>query len=72
MQKLLTIYLDNSAYSKGKILVGNYADKHALVEEHLQQYISEGWRISSVSGFGGSSELCVRGWMVVLMEKKEA
>ena len=72
MQKLLTIYLDNSAYGKGKMIVGNFADKHALVEEHLQQYLSEGWEISSVSGFGGSSDLAVRGWVVVVLEKKEA
>ena len=73
MQKLVTIYLDNSAYAKGKMIVGSFADKHALVEEHLQQYISEGWKISSVSGFGGGSEgLAVRGWVVVLLEKNEA
>jgi hypothetical protein len=48
---------------------GNFADKHAWVEEHLQQYLSEGWKISSVSGFGGSSELAVRGWVVVLLER---
>lgn len=35
MQKLLTIYLDNAAYGKGKMMVGNFADKHAMVEEHL-------------------------------------
>ena len=34
-QKLLTIYLDNSAYARGKTLVGSFGDKHGLVEEHL-------------------------------------
>jgi hypothetical protein len=73
MQKLVTIYLDNSAYAKGKMIVGSFADKHALVEEHLQQYISEGWKISSVSAFGGGSEgLAVRGWVIVVLEKSEA
>ncbi len=73
MQKLVTIYLDNAAYSRGKMIVGSYADKHGLVEEHLQQYLSEGWTVRSVSGFGGGSEgLSVRGWMAVLLEKNEA
>lgn len=70
MQKLVTIYLDNTAYGKGKVIVGSFADKHGFVEEHLQQDISEGWKISSVSGLGGGSDgLAVRGWIVVLLEK---
>jgi len=69
-QKLVTIYLDNSAYAKGKMLVGSFADKHGLVEEHLQSYLDDGWRITSVSGLGGSSEmLTVRGWFAVVLEK---
>ncbi|MFT5126565.1 MAG: hypothetical protein ACI8W8_000159 [Rhodothermales bacterium] len=71
MQKLVTIYLDNSAYLGGAT-VGNFADKHALVEEHLQQYLSEGWTIGSVSGLGGSHGLNARGWIIVLLEKNEA
>ena len=56
MQKLVTIYLDNSAYAADKFLVGSYADKHGVVEEHLQNFLVEGWSIKSVSGFGGNSE----------------
>ncbi len=71
MQKLVTIYLENSAYSKGKMIVTTYADKHGLVEEHLASYLADGWTIVSVSGFGGADEsLTVRGWVVVLLEKK--
>ncbi len=73
MQKLVTIYLDNSAYAKGKVLVGNFGDKHGLVEEHLQQYLADGWTIVSVSGIGGGSEsLAVRGWVIVTLKKDEA
>jgi hypothetical protein len=73
MQKLVTIYLDNMAYAKGKMLVGSFADKHALVEEHLQQHLSQGWTVRSISSFGGGSQsLAVRGWVVVLLEKGEA
>ena len=70
MQKLVTIYLDNSAYGKGKMLVTTYAEMHGLVEEHLQNYLAEGWSIKSLCGFGGNSDgLSVRGWVIVVLEK---
>lgn len=70
-QKLLTIYLDNSAYAVGKTLIGSYGDKHGLVEEHLGPVIAQGWRIKQVHGFGGNSDsLSVRGWIVVLLERE--
>jgi hypothetical protein len=69
-QKLVTIYLDNIAYAKGKTLVGSFADKQGLVEEHLAQYLRAGWQIKQIHGFGGNSDsLAVRGWIVVLLEK---
>jgi hypothetical protein len=70
MQKLVTIYLDNSAYAKGKMIVGSFADKHGLIEEHLQTYLNEGWRIGSICGFGGNSDsITARGWLAVVLEK---
>jgi hypothetical protein len=69
-QKFITIYLDNMAYGKGKMLVGSFADKHGLVEEHLESHLTDGWRIASVTGFGGSAEVvAVRGWFGVVLEK---
>jgi hypothetical protein len=69
-QKLVTIYLDNSAYAKGKMLVGSFADKHGLIEEHLAPLLAEGWRVATIHGFGGNSEgVTVRGWIVVLLER---
>jgi hypothetical protein len=69
-QKLLTIYLDNVAYAKGKTLVGSFADKHGLVEEHLTQFLRAGWQIKQIHGFGGNSDsLAVRGWVLVLLER---
>ena len=69
MQRLVTIYLDNTAY-KSELRTG-YAKHHKLIEEHLQQYLEDGWTISSVAGFGGNSNvLHVRGWVIVLLEKK--
>ena len=70
-QKLLTIYLDNFAYGKGKTLVGSFANKHGLIEEHLAEYLMSGWKVSKVEGFGGGSDgLAVRGWVVVLLERE--
>ena len=69
-QKLVTIYLDNSSYAGGKMLVGSFADKHGLVEEHLGPLLAEGWRVAMVNGFGGNSDaLAVRGWVVVVLER---
>jgi len=69
-QKLVTIYLENSAYGKGKTLFASFADKHGFVEEHLQSYLDDGWRIGSISGFGGNAEaIAARGWFAVVLEK---
>jgi hypothetical protein len=69
-EKLVTVYLDNSAYAQGKMLVGSFGDKHGLVEEHLGEYFQQGWRIKTLSGFGGNSDgLSVRGWMAVVLER---
>lgn len=70
MDKLVTIYLDNSGYKAGKLVVGSYGDLHGQVEEHLQTYLTDGWSIQSVAGFGGNSEgLTVRGWLAVVLRK---
>ena len=68
MQKLVTIYLDNTAYGSPKV-TGCYADKHAFVEEHLQEYLTKGWQVRSLFGLGGSSGLCCQGWVAVVLEK---
>ncbi len=70
LQKLVTIYLENLAYGKGKMLIGSLADKHGLVEEHLSEFLEQGWRVVSFQGFGGCAEsVAARGWITVLLEK---
>jgi hypothetical protein len=69
-QKLLSIYLDNVAYAKGKTFVGSFADKHGLIEEHLGPLLNEGWRVKELQALGGGSDaLAVRGWIVALLER---
>jgi hypothetical protein len=70
VQKLVTIYLDNSAYGKGKMIVTSFAELHGVVEEHLKEELGHGWTIKSLHGFGGNSDgLAVRGWIAVVLEK---
>jgi hypothetical protein len=70
MQKLVTIYLDNSAYKIQKPTFSAYGPMHARVEEHLQEYLKDGWTIQSVTGFGGNDQgINVRGWLAVVLSK---
>ena len=69
MQKLVTIYLDNTAYGKPSV-IGCYADKHAAVEEHLHEYLSDGWQVRSLFGLGGTSGLSAQGWLAVVLERE--
>jgi hypothetical protein len=69
-QKLVTVYLDNTSYAKGKMIVGTFGDKHGLIEEHLAAFLQEGWRVAKIEGIGGGSDsLAVRGWIAVLLER---
>ena len=68
MQKLVTVYLDNTAYGKPKV-IGCYAEKHGFVEEHLQEYLTEGWHVRSLFGPAGSSNDGRQGWVTVVLEK---
>jgi hypothetical protein len=70
MQKLVTIYLDNGVYGQGKMIVTSYADMHGLAEEHLANYLSDGWSIKMLTAFGGNSDgMAVRGWLAAVLEK---
>jgi hypothetical protein len=71
MEKLLTIYLDNSAYGKGKVLVSSFADKHGHVQEHLGEYLEQGWRVKHIAALGGAGDaIYARGWLAVALEKQ--
>ena len=69
MQKLVTIYVDNHAYMGDKWVKGSHADKHGLIEEHLKEYVDDGWKIVSLFGFGGADGIGARGWLAVVIEK---
>lgn len=70
MQKLVTIYLDSHAYSAGKWIAFSNAERHGLVEEHLTDDLNDGWRIVSITGFGGGGDsMRSQGWFAVVLEK---
>jgi len=70
MQKLVTVYLDSIAYSQGKWLQTDHAKRHGCIEEHLEDYLTDGWRIINIHGVGGADQgPQARGWMVVVLEK---
>lgn len=69
MQKLVTIYLDNIAYMQGKFIQSTQAKQHGQVEEHLATYLDAGWKIVSITGFGGSESPYARGWIAVVLQK---
>ena len=62
MQKLVTVLLQDGSKSESR---------HGQVEEHLDDYLSQGWRVVSVTSVGqtGGQSHGVRGWMVVVLEK---
>ena len=69
MQKLVTLYL-----SAHKV-------KHGTVEEHLSEYLSDGWRVVTICAAGGAGAAAgVEGyktfdstsaWVTVVLEKSE-
>jgi hypothetical protein len=69
VQKLVTIYLDSHAYMGDKSIKGSYADKHGFVEEYLEDYLKDNWKIASLFGFGGADGIHARGWLAVVLEK---
>jgi hypothetical protein len=70
MQKLVTVYLDNHSYMGEKWLKGSHADRHGFIEEHLNEDLSDGWKITSLFGLGGANEgMGARGWLAVVLEK---
>jgi Rrf2 family protein len=61
MQKLVTVCLSG------------YNLNHGAVEEHLGEYLGDGWRIISVAAAGGSSgSSTATAWVAVVLEKGHA
>ena len=67
MQKLITVYLRDN--------VGNSPTSHGSVQEHLDDYLKEGWEVKnmvpvgSVACGGDTSTTKVAGWLSILLEK---
>ena len=60
LQKLVTIYISTAAKNP----------KHRQVEEYLEEYFAEGWKIKQMTALGGSNGGGgMEGWIAVLLEK---
>jgi hypothetical protein len=62
MQKLITILLHDSSRDSGQ---------HGEVEEHLKDYLLEGWRITSVTPVGqtGGQSRGTRAWLAIVLDR---
>lgn len=72
MQKVVSIYFDShtqkgEADEKRKWYQPE-TTRHGTVEEHLEEYLREGWSVVSVTGLGGARPHSVGGWAVVVLE----
>ena len=66
MQKLISIYIDVSGYDrKGGLRLSN-SDLHGAVQEHLDEYLSDGWKIVHLNCLPGPES---GGWVIVAIEK---
>jgi hypothetical protein len=63
MQKLITVLLHDTAKRDAA---------HGKVEEHLEEYLCDGWRVHSVTPVGhtGGQSRGLRAWLAVVLEKR--
>ena len=67
MQKLVTL---SFAAFHG---FGGEKITHGEVQEHLAEYLSDGWRVASMMSVGSTGDVAVTaGWLAVLLEKHAA
>jgi hypothetical protein len=68
---LITIYLDREGYR----IPGQRSptQSHGIVQEHLENYLAEGWSIKSLAAAGGGGGADTGhmgcGWVVIVLEK---
>jgi hypothetical protein len=71
MQKFVTVYVHSKAYAPWPF--DNYGRAHGKVEEHLAEYLSDGWTIRQITGLGGMNRFFIAsGWFGVVLEKPDA
>jgi hypothetical protein len=67
MEKVVTIYLDNSAYDRGNLLVSSFADKHGANAGAFGRIPGAGGKYYSLGG--ASDAVYARGWLTTMLEK---
>ena len=71
-QKLVTIYLDRRGHRIPGVRASG-EESHGCVQEHLENYLNDGWFVKAITGAGGAGTGSTResgcGWVIVLLEK---
>ena len=66
MEKLVSVYLDVTGYDRKSGIRLSNADLHNRVQEHLNEYLSQGWTVKKLSCLPGSDS---GGWVIAVLEK---
>ena len=67
-QKLVTVFLHDKQ-DKGKGAYGDPSTGSCFgVQEHLQEYLDDGWEITEIKTLGGAGG-CLSGWIVAVLKK---
>ena len=67
MQKVVSVYLDVAGYSSERSgLRFSNADLHGKVEELLDDYTNQGWKVAQLTSLPGGA---TGGWIVAVLEK---
>lgn len=65
-QKVVSIYFDVSH------TIGGHKAAHGEIEEHLEPYLADGWRVTTLTPLGSAGgSASTSGWLVALLERPE-
>ena len=65
MQKLISIYVDITGYDRDSGILFSYSDLHLRQHEHLNEYLSAGWKVVHLECMKGPG---TGGWIVATIE----
>jgi len=67
MQKLVSVYLDTLGFERKKSgILFSTEEFHGRVEEHLGEYLENGWKVIHLSSMAGHA---TGAWVIVTLEK---
>jgi hypothetical protein len=67
-QKLVSFFLHDKV-GKNETYGDPEVNVHFGVQEHLAEYLEQGWSVKELTVLGGAGG-CLSGWVVVLLDKR--